>query len=397
VLRLPDSLSRAGAHTFEGLTLLSRGRFGQSHGESKRTGTGTAPASLDEGRLLVVCTAHSASTSLYFDRLPLRLRQRIRLTYSDRHRPEEMLGASAVVFVRELFEYSEWIDEARRRKIPQYYFLDDNFMALGRDDRYRDAFGTFTDERLRKALESFTGILLSSRSLLRYFRQRSLHGGLRYFPPIAGRERCPNGGRNAAGLRIGFFGGDHRLLPFVATVLPAIRDVAGESPTELVVVARQDAWEAARHEGAFAARGLTVHHLPYDLSLDVVLRRLAAQRLDVVVHPNSRNANNPYKTIHALLNAAELGAVPLVSDGPPFDQIRSRGVAWLCGDEPGEWARALRRVRDDPAGAAALRGRLSVFSRRYFGGSINARVLDEILGAPARSRGAAGWARKHSG
>jgi glycosyltransferase involved in cell wall biosynthesis len=332
------------------------------------------------GRLLVVSPYHEASTTLCFDRLPNAYRQRTRVAYPEEHDPEEMLGASAVVFVRTIFEFLDWVEWARRLAIPRYYFLDDNLMTLGRQDQYRDSWGTFTEDRLRDLLRTFSGVLLSSRSLVEYFRDRELHPNLFYFPPIS-IARIPGASETpASAFRIGFLGGEHRWPQLLTIVLPAIRALAEEGPVELVVVARDAQW-ASLAGSLGAGPNLDVRRLPHDLSLELVLRRLAEQNLDVLVHPNSPNANNPYKTLNALLNAAALGAVPVVSAGPPYDRIRDQGIALLCGDRTEEWARAIRQVRDDSAEAARLLDRLSAFCREHFDGEANAAVLAAIFAA----------------
>jgi len=81
--------------------------------------------------LVVSLQPLDATTSLFFGHLldqrasPLRVTQ-----YGGRHCAALLSRASAVIFVRGLFECAELAGCARMLGIPTYYFLDDNFMVL---------------------------------------------------------------------------------------------------------------------------------------------------------------------------------------------------------------------------------------------------------------------------
>src|SRR5262245_56573481 len=62
-------------------------------------------------------------------------------------------GASAVIFIRGLFEFREAILCARALNIPSYYFVDDNFMLIRREpELYGRYYDWYTDERVRVRL-----------------------------------------------------------------------------------------------------------------------------------------------------------------------------------------------------------------------------------------------------
>jgi hypothetical protein len=226
-------------------------------------------------------------------------------------------------------------------------------------------------------------VLLSSWPLVDYFRGQELHPRPLYFPPIAARRRTPGLGgarRKSPRLAVGFLGGKHRLAALENLVIPAIRVLAREGPVDLVVVAEEECWgQTSRH--LLGQPGLNVRRIPADLSLELILRQLDEHGLDVLVHPNSDNTNNPYKTLNALLNADRLGAVPVVSDGPPFDEVRAEGIAVLCPDRSPDWVEALRAVRDDYEERQAILVRLAAFCDEHFGGQTNLETLRSILRA----------------
>ncbi|CCG06610.1 glycosyltransferase family 2 protein [Pararhodospirillum photometricum] len=91
-----------------------------------------------DGQILVVTADHGPSRSLYFDYLPAKISQRVRvIDYASwKGRPEEMVGATAVIFTRGLKGYADWIEFGKRIKVPLYWFTDDNHFALWAKQMY---------------------------------------------------------------------------------------------------------------------------------------------------------------------------------------------------------------------------------------------------------------------
>jgi len=330
------------------------------------------------GHLLVVTPGHSASATLYFDHLPTPLRGRVRIAYPGTHEEEEMIGASAVVFVCSVLAMQPWIDYAERLQIPCYYFLDDNFLVLGgRASPYPELRG-YTDDALRARLRGFAGVLLSSRRLIDYFREKALHANLFYYPPIAGKpawkESLPASPKPAGTTRIGFFGGSHRLPAFLEQVLPAVARLAQQRPVELFAAGVERDWLPP-------APNLNIVCFPFELSYDIALARLAACDIDLLVHPNSDTRNNEYKTLNVLISAWAMGAVPLVSDAPPYRELAGQNVAVLCGGAGRSWPDAMRSCAEDPQLRQSLRRNLDAFCLRHFGGQENVAALRAILAA----------------
>ena len=411
VLAVPAGLSPAAEIAVREIAASFRGKFWYAGRDcsaavpaAKAGGTpapqaagGDRPA---DGRLLVATRYPSASVALYFDHLPDPLRRRVRIAYPGMHAEEEMIGATAIVFVRDLLAMQPWIDHAQRLQIPCYYFLDDNFLLLGGRASSCPEFRGYTDDALRERLRGFAGVLLSSRGLLDYFRQKQLHGNLLYYPPIAARPAwrdSPPAPRKPRGTtRIAFFGGHHRVPAFQEQVLPAITRLAGERPVELFAAGMVE-------EDLAAAAGLKTTCFPFELSYDIALARLAACEIDLLVHPNSRTANNEYKTLNVLISAWAMGAVPVLSDGAPYAELRGQDVAVLCGPDPAAWHEALRRHADDGPSRQSLQRNLDAYCRRHYGGAANVAAIETLLGShpaagPALSdlrwRRAMQWARQ---
>ena len=231
--------------------------------------------------------------------------------------------------------------------------------------------GRYSTANVRARLRRFCGVMLSSPVLVEYFRVERLHHRLMLFPPIQWRQRLSRPTPRREGVCVAFFGGLHLHDVFIRCVLPAVRRLASEQPVTLIA--------AGVHEPIVPSHGLTVIKQPYDQSYARGLQRLAEAGVDVLVHPSVAGLwNNQYKNPHALISADAIGAVPVVSDRPPYDQLRSEGVVLLCDDSVESWYAALAQAMR-PDQRRPIQERLSAFCATHFSGSVNRPVVDEVL------------------
>ncbi len=281
-------------------------------------------------------------------------------------------AAAAVVLVRGLFELDAVSRCARALRIPLYYFLDDNFIVLREQRGSGAAFvEPYSTENVREALGGFSGVLLASSPLVDYFAENGLHSRLLLFPPTEGDQVKSPAPAARPRVHIAFFGGRHLHACFLRTIVPAVRRVARRRPVTLIAV--------GVGEQIDASEGLMVVHQPYDESYMRAIRRLADQRVDVLVHPAAADlANNAFKNPHALISANALGAVPIVSNRAPYDRFQSEGVALLCEDSEDSWYHALVQVAEDDT-ASAIRMRLATFCAEHFGGGPNLEIINGML------------------
>src|SRR4029453_14442432 len=176
--------------------------------------------------------------------------------------------------------------------------------------------------------------------LVTYFREHRLHERTMLFPPVASSTLPTPARRAAAPVSIGFFGGLHRREPFLQFVYPALRRLAQERPIRLVV--------AGINRGDFPLdASLPAEFIDYNPRYTDGLRALAACGIDVLGNPGSVDVHNAFKNTHVLINAHALGAVPVFSVGPPYDDIANDGVALLSENTEDGWHAALGRVAAD--------------------------------------------------
>ena len=314
-----------------------------------------------------------ASTTLFLGYLAERMSGALQVVrYGDPDLGEKVANASAIILVRGLFELDGVFLAARALGIPLYYFVDDNFILL------RDQAGPwspyvrrYSAANVRRRLRAFRGVLLSSDALIDYYRAQGLHHELTLFPPIEWRERLSRPSASLHSVSIAFFGGLHLHEMFWTCILPAVRRLASERPVTLI---------AAGVTGTIApSPGLSVVDQPYDTSYARGLRRLAETGVDVLVHPSAPGLDNGrYKNPHALISASAIGTIPVVSDRPPYSDLREAGVALLCDDSPGSWYAAFAQV-GQPAQRVPIGERLANFCSSHYGGRINREVIDKML------------------
>jgi glycosyltransferase involved in cell wall biosynthesis len=341
------------------------------------------------GYVLVVARARDDPfTALFFGGLPPDIIRNVRIrAFGIDSLTAGLAGAAAVIVMRRgLFDFGRLGACARVLGIPRYYFIDDNFMIVREEpELYGPDWSEYTDDNVRRALRGFEGVLLGSRPLLDYFAERSLHPRLIEYPPIAWpvlRPRARGGGRAAEEpFRIAFFGGDHRRDVLAAVVYPAIRRLARGHAVELIVAGIDPA-------SLPSAPNVHVVHQPYEIRYGEALGQLARHRIDVLVHPTPATRNNPYKNTNVLINARAVGAVPVLSDMPPYDTLGSPPPAVLCANDEDAWYAALARLADDRCLGDEVFQRVERYCQEHFSGDVNAAAIQNILaahGAPGRA------------
>ena len=150
-----------------------------------------------------------------------------------------------------------------------------------------------------------------------------------------------------------------------------MRRLARDRPVTLVAVGIPGRIEASE--------GMRIVQLPYDVSYSRGVAALAAEGVDMLVHPVATGlANNAYKNPHALITAHTLSAVALVSNAPPYDGLADAGIALLCHESADSWYEALARAAGDEPLTGAMRARLARYCEERFDGRVNLEVLDEI-------------------
>jgi len=324
----------------------------------------------EHGKILVVAPELSASVSLPFENLSKNYFRFITLNYLDF---KELVNAQAVILCRDLISplTQKLIQVLQILKIPMYYYVDDNFVAL--NDEIAEL-KEYTSGNLRACLQGFSGVLVSTPALAEYFLQEKIHQDVYVFPPVlpkrAWRDYPSIPSKPTGAFRIGVMSGPHRYQHFLDVIQPALERLAKEYRIEIVIVG----------DLPVNAKNLTVYKFPIDYSYTLTLGRLMTSEIDVLVHPASFTDNNQYKTLNVLINAWAIGAVPVLANQPPYENVEREGFGLLCEpDQTDSWYEKLKLAISDQARAKQIRENLDAFLRREYSGRKNEEVIEKIL------------------
>lgn len=325
--------------------------------------------------LAVSLAAHDAPTTLFFKHVA---DQRLRIAeYGRDNLAATIARAGAVVIVRALFEMPAVVRTARWLNVPLYYFADDNFVVVREQGGAAALFAArYSEANVRRALQPFAGVWLATAALLEDFSERRLHDELRPYPPAAGgcsdspfvtSRECP--------FTVAFFGGEHLRSQFLDVIVPAVRRLALMRPVRLVAIGIP--------ASIAPSPGLEVTQRPYVPSYDDGVAQLREQHVDALVHPVARGlASNRFKNPHAVITAAALGAVAIVSAEPPYTALRDDGVVLFSDGSEDSWFNALVEATSDER-RIAMALCAQQYCRAAFNGSINRVAIDQALSAPA--------------
>lgn len=325
-------------------------------------------------RLLVLTGMQDASVTLTFEYIP-GIEKNIRYVSPIHFECREMINASAVIISRHLFspEMNRWVEVARNLGVPHYYYLDDNFMILTEEiPELRE----YTKEKMKIELASFSGVLVSSQKLADFFLENNIHSKIHVFPPVVPHQKWLDSSiapQKPLGVtRIGFMGGTHRHKNFLDFVLPAILRLANEHKIELII-----GGDIEIPSNDFPQ--LKIYQFPFDMSYRLSLGRMQSANIDILIHAGSNTRNNPYKTSNVLLNASVLGAFPLLSNQPPYEDAEELGLGLLCeADNSNDWYENLSKVVSDTELNIRVNRNLQQYVAENYSGSQNLEVLKNI-------------------
>lgn len=322
------------------------------------------------GKILVIASELSASVSLPFEHLSKNYFRFIALNHLDF---KEMMTAQALILCRDLMSplAQQLIKTLDVLQIPKFYYIDDNFIVL--NDEVADL-KEYTVENLRTRLQNFSGVLVSAPALAEYFRQEKIHPNIHVFPPVLPKSAWYDYSslppKPAGAIRIGVICGIHRYQHFGDYIRPALERLAEEYHIEMVVVG-----DVPLDVSRFA-----VYKFPVDYSYNLTLGRLMVSEIDVFVHPASFTKNNPYQTLNALINAWAIGAVPVLANQPPYENIEREGLGFLCDlGDVNSWYEKIKLAISDKGRAEQIRENLDAFLRREYSGQENEKVIEKIF------------------
>lgn len=259
---------------------------------------------------------------------------------------EWFLMADAVVQVRQL-PNNNWLAElCNRAKIPIFYYTDDNFREIFRNQRNIPEYRNMN----REYLSVYTGVVVSSSMLVKYFQDNLLHDNIILLPPIL-TEKIESKTKNEKRISIGYMGGKFRHPVFVHSVLPAILKLAEEYDVQIVLPEDEELTTAVKDISS-------VQTIWYSRDQNYIrtLQKVSTVGIDILVHPGGNERNNLYKTKNCLANAVLLDAVLLTSDVAPYNlEDVFSGSYITCANDVKHWREEIIRIVTDTDAALRLK------------------------------------------
>jgi len=286
----------------------------------------------------------------------------------------QLLRSDAVIFVREIFSarQASALAVCRALSIPHFYFIDDNFPCLADE---QPGFIDYTESRLRKELRTFSGVIVPSPELARFYATSKLHQNIDVVPPVVNAGLLDKCRRNRLGpppvsddrLRLAFFGGAFRRRSLIDDVFPALNSLRGRA----LLLARDGSGENL-HAGDPQFEIISLAETTFFSSF---LETWSEYQPQIVLHPAGRTENIDYKSPNALLVSLYLGAVPIVCEEKAYEEVgEPEGVLKVVGDSR-SWTDAIERL-SDPAFRTEMYERLDAYCQKRFDPAITIRWLE---------------------
>ncbi|MGF6769025.1 hypothetical protein P3T18_001495 [Paraburkholderia sp. GAS199] len=350
-----------------------------------------------EGYILVVNLGGNASTSLYFELLPQDVAKRVRvISYYSGFGVEELARATCVIFVRAISSVQPWIDAAKAIGVPTYFFIDDNLPLLTETGEYTFAGEDYRLPAFRESVKQFEGVLVSSPKLEAYFEQQLLHPNVIVYP-VACEDQRPfhvdyQIPKEPGEITIAFAGGVHRTKGLWDAIIPALKRLAsGGVALNFVIPETHDSVYLDQLQGL--PEGMRVTMLSFEVSYVFAMRRFARFSPDFVVHAPSTTLNNEFKTLHPLLTAKLLNAVPVMPGNAPYTEIADLGVAAIVNDAfvPRAWYQTFKDLVERKYDLDDIKARNSAYCSEHFSSKPNVAILSGLL---EKHGGEPGWAEQ---
>jgi len=328
-----------------------------------------------EGYIYVACNCVIASVSLPFDALENDLAGRIRYV-SNILSPDHYINASAIILTRPVFAESEIaiIQYCQDNHVPLYLYLDDNSVLLAQSESILGDIWR-SSSRLNRMLKKFTGVLLTSQHLIDFFINNGLiePQKIHYVTPIIQdfshlKDKAEN--EKTDRLNIAFLGGLWRNEAFLNYVWPALLRLSKIKKINLYIPENIV-------PKIYETRNLKLCHIRYELYYKQFISQLYNKNIDIIVHPMEEHVNAKYKTLNVLLNAYHLNAVPLVSDLPPYSELKNETCVVLCNEH--DWYNNILKYAEDKKLANQVKMANAKYVEIHFSPKNNSTLMRKIL------------------
>lgn len=293
-------------------------------------------------RILVLASEYNATLYLSFFRLFYLGKDFIFCFGNEDTSTDKAVFADVVILVRDLVKLEKFEIFCKEKRIPYYYYVDDNFIELHKDYKESAWFEEINNIMKTERISGFEGIFTSSPCLSNFFIENNFHFKIWTLEPSIDFENISN--FNAIEnkyLTIAFMGGDFRSETLRQVVMPALEKLSEKYFLQVIYPEEIDLQ-------LFINKKMKLIGIKRENSLDLALKHYSRYKPNILIHCGIDLRNNTYKTLNALINAVQLGAVLVVSDVLPYTDNELKNKAFLCvKNDSLNWERALDDLLSD--------------------------------------------------
>ena len=269
--------------------------------------------------------------------------------------------ADAVVFARILPDTT--MELCKTLSIPCYYFVDDNFREIAVEGTDDSDILKIAERTTQEGLAVFSGVVVSTPVLKKYFIQNRLHENVMVLSAI---WKAPlQKENNKRPLTISFMGGKFRQKTFEKYVLPALRTLSKSQPLRLILPGTNTIEEEQMKAGE---DNLEIIPVQQTANYEYLLYSYNKIGVDIFVHCGEEMNNNTFKTKNALINAVTLGAPLIVSDIYPYCDYSdgSEGSYLTVQNTLEAWITGLTKLSESESLRKELLKKATAFCERTY-------------------------------
>lgn len=263
--------------------------------------------------IIILYDGYSTATiSHAFGFLPLEIKYRIRLVNVHTASVDLLSRASALIVVRGITSYFNWIVRAKELKIKVVYYVDDNLYLLSSNELKANGKSIF-DSSLAdvKSYECFDEVWCSTQNLTSEYKSYLPHKLVYIHSNNYSTISFPFDleYQDLAELIVfGFIGGAHRLTSFYDDVVPQIQSLACEKKIRLIMAGLCNK-DKNICEGVFRNLNIELLFIDFEPDWQMLMIKLRSLSCHFILHSSSDSINRPYKTDNALVCATYANAI----------------------------------------------------------------------------------------
>ena len=294
----------------------------------------------------VICNEINASITLTFLKQLQEKGIIIRFYLLNTFETPDLVRLDALIIARTLFpENHPLLAAAKQLHIPVYHYVDDCFPVLSVDYSENEEICQRAELTNQETLSAYEGVICSTEALADYYRINHLHGNCFVLGPSPVFPLKEQLSVSTGPVTIGFMGGAFRASVLEEIVLPALIRLSEQIAIRLVL---PDYYNDDSFFEDISTTTVEIIQIPFHISYEETIASYLQHHIQILIHPGNPLGNNKYKTLGAIFNAVQLGAVPVCSDILPYSAYAGKEIMCLCRNDIEVWYRNLLELLRNP-------------------------------------------------